>query len=281
MAPQNLFAEALYAGRSIPEVLTKYEQLLRHSGDLLDLAHASKIAEYNHQITNRKYLTSLQQNFNGIYSLISTKFPDVRFSIDGRRKSLVSTEKKIQKLLKEKMSLDLLRDLFAFRILIFGKNSSSLISTCYKIAEAVISYFISKGFVLCEADPLIGIGFDRELHPNILVPKSSGISANFQFGIKDYILNPKKNGYQSLHFVFRTDSGNCFEIQIRTFDMHLHAESGEANHKGYKLKTYPSTLSFDRKKINIPGYGLSPEGQLFDLIGLENGLEIVKRQKTF
>lgn len=281
MTPQISIAEALYTERSIPDVLKKYEALLRDTDNLFNIAHAAKIAEYYHQITNKKYLTSLRQTFNGIYSLIDKNFPDVRFCIDGRRKSVISTEKKIQKLLKEKKSLDLLRDLFAFRILIFGKNSSALISTCYSVAESVISYFVSKGFVLCEADAPIGTGFDPTTHPNIIVPKTSGISDNFKYGIKDYIITPKKNGYQSLHIVFRTNTGDCFEIQIRTFDMHLHAESGEANHRGYKLKTYPSTLSFDRNKIDIPGYGVSPEGQLFDFIGLEKGLEILKRQKTY
>ena len=70
----------------------------------------------------------MRKNFNEIYSLIDKNFKDVRFVIDGRLKSLLSFEKKIQKLMSEKRSLDLLRDQFAFRIVIFGENTQSLVS---------------------------------------------------------------------------------------------------------------------------------------------------------
>lgn len=281
MSPQISFSRALYAERSIPDVLSNYEKQLRATGSLEDLAHANKISEYRKMITNKKYLYTIRRNFNGIYALIDKSFSDIRFIIDGRRKSLVSTEKKIQKLLIEGRSLDLIRDLFAFRILIFGNNTEELIESCYAIALKVIEYNIENNLTLCEADVPSGTGFDPESHPNVLLPKKSGIPAKLQYGVKDYILNPKENGYQSLHLTFRASTGEFFEVQIRTFDMHLHAESGEANHKSYKDKKYPINLKFDRSKVEIPGYGVSPQGEIFDFIGLEKGLELLKRYKTF
>ncbi|MBM3261773.1 bifunctional (p)ppGpp synthetase/guanosine-3',5'-bis(diphosphate) 3'-pyrophosphohydrolase, partial [Candidatus Kaiserbacteria bacterium] len=54
--------------------------------------------------------------------------------------------------------------------------------------------------------------------------------------IKDYIANPKPNGYQSIHTTIYTGDGGALEIQLRTEAMHQEALYGIASHLSYKEK---------------------------------------------
>ncbi len=73
---------------------------------------------------------------------------------------------------------------------------------------------------------------ERECYAALALAHSLWTPVSDEFD--DYISRPKPNGYRSLHTVVADAQGRCFEIQIRTQEMHQFAEYGMAAHWRYK-----------------------------------------------
>lgn len=119
----------------------------------------------------------------------------IKANVLGRAKHFYSIFKKMS---EENKSIDTIYDIYGIRII------CDTVEECYEIQHMILDRWeIQK-------DKLTGE--DR---------------------IKDYIKNPKPNGYQSIHMNFKYEE-SVVEVQIRTKEMDNFAESGVAKHWKYK-----------------------------------------------
>lgn len=275
-----MLQDYLYSLKTVDEVLERYIEELKSKGSIDSTLHASALIAYKNIINDKQFLKEASDFFEKIYILLENEHPNLYFNISGRQKSLVSTERKILRYLNLGKSVDLIHDFFAFRIILFNSSSINVEEHCYKVMKQIIELAIKSGYTPCERLPLIDTA-DTETKNNFF--------SDFEYRhyIKDYICFPKKNGYQSIHLVLRDEKSRYFEIQTRTLDMHVHAESSpEANHHKYKENKYKiSPLSLDREKISIYNYSyINDENNnelIFDFAGIEDPITIFQKQKNF
>ncbi|PJF30919.1 MAG: (p)ppGpp synthetase [Candidatus Thermofonsia Clade 1 bacterium] len=87
----------------------------------------------------------------------------------------------------------------------------------------------------------------------------------------DYIAAPKNNFYQSLHTAIVDDQGKTIEVQIRTPEMHEHAEYGIAAHWRYKEgtahdKAFEERLRYLRRLIESAAEDVSADSDAQEFV---------------
>ena len=129
----------------------------------------------------------------------------IKYKLKTRTKTAFSIWKKMQ---KQKVGFDGVYDVFAIRFIIDCEDDRETEhALCWKVF----------GFVTEEYEP------DTTR-------------------LRDWISNPKPNGYESLHITVKNTSGACLEVQIRTKRMDEIAEKGLAAHWSYKGIKHEATL---------------------------------------
>lgn len=295
------FIPYLYSEHSVPEIIKSYATPLLISQNPLERHRATCLLNYLSTISDREFLLQLQELFNKLNIEIRRRYPQVPFSFSGRIKSLFSVIYKLEKLenaaIESGKSWEIenpfarIHDFFAFRLILEDVTPAELIVELYKIANFLIDYFVESGFELFQCDPLIGTGTISQNDPRIYVPKESFLKSIYVPYVKDYVVNPKKEGYQSLHIVFREPfSQRLFEVQIRTRSMELIADTVAA-HSQYKEQEYGKPLNIESEiefsKIHIRGFRViqymkEENGvmtiitKIHDQTGLKNPIDIMK-----
>lgn len=130
----------------------------------------------------------------------------LKYSIKGRPKSIYSIYNKIK---KKKVTFEEIYDLFALRIILDSKQENEK-TDAWRVYSVVTDFY--------RPNP------DR---------------------LRDWITNPRSNGYESLHTTVMSPTGKWVEIQIRSERMDEIAEKGMAAHWKYKDSKKKIESKFD------------------------------------
>lgn len=273
---------------SLTDSISIYRKELIATNTWYNLLYANKLKEYQMMIQPRN-LANLNKLFNQYINHINNWKKKQGYSfiikIIKRVKSYKKWNEKTrlfldyqneEELQSSKYALSRIRDGIGLRLIIDLVKTDTIdsIRLCYELMNETIRFFTEiKEFIPEWAEPKLFTGFDSKKYPDIIIPTDADncfVLKGYENNVKDYIKNPKANGYQSLHIVFRTESGQPFEIQIRTIEIDKRVEELCAPHDAYDKERYPEHLriSLDRENINIFGYSLSD-----DLVGLEKSVD--------
>ena len=156
---------------------------------------------------------------------------------------LKSTERDRQKLmtqfiepLKQKLSDEGIQ----YKLKVRTKTALSIYKKMQKQKvpfEGVFDVFAIRFIIDCEEDRAIEHALCWKVFSYVTEEYESDTKR-----LRDWISNPKPNGYESLHITVKNKEGSFLEVQIRTKRMDDMAESGLASHWSYKGIRHEATL---------------------------------------
>lgn len=151
-----------------------------------------------------------------------------------------------------KNPFDVIRDFFAFRIIIPDSGNGDMINECYQFLNTIIDYVTNEtSFEVVKPTKLATVEKLKVSSPLIHIPEKTGLAEENIPYVKDYILHPKSDGYQSLHIcLFDPYTSQFFELQVRTKSMDIISET-LARHDEYKEKKYGHKQKEVEEKVDF------------------------------
>ncbi|GAD06757.1 GTP pyrophosphokinase [Porphyromonas crevioricanis] len=152
----------------------------------------------------------------------------IKYEIKARVKSIFSIWKKMQ---KKGVSFEEIYDLFAVRIIFESSPEQSDKNRCWEIYSAITDIYKSR-------------------------PER----------LRDWVSEPKSNGYQALHLTVMGPDGEWVEVQIRSRRMDEIAEKGFAAHWKYKGDNVEEDSELDKWLRTIQEILVNPNPNAMDFL---------------
>ena len=272
--------------RTIYDAESIYRQMLLDTKNDYNVLYSNKLLEIRNMLKPQN-LALVKKDLEGLIRHLTVwkKQMGYNFPIyfERRKKSDTKCHTKIRLFLTkqyiygEDVTLDSIQDTLGIRIMPCFGNFDTLesIKVCYEILDEVINFFtFKKGYNPRKKGNMFDLTFDANKHPEVVVPQHQDIvdllKPTYSSYVKDYYVNPKSDGYQSLHIVF--DGYSPIEVQIRTFATNLRVDPLHDRYNSQKYGDIFDQIHLNREKVNIHGYGFI-NGKLQDKVGLEASID--------
>ena len=184
----------------------------------------------------------------GLYN-IKSELEDIYFryaepeqyrTITNKLKSTESDRQKLMTQFIEPLKQKLSDEGIKYKLKVRTKTALSIYKKMQKQKvpfEGVFDVFAIRFIIDCEEDRAVEHALCWKVFSYVTEEYESDTKR-----LRDWISNPKPNGYESLHITVKNKEGSSLEVQIRTKRMDDMAESGLASHWSYKGIRHEATL---------------------------------------
>lgn len=173
--------------------------------------------------------------------------PEQYRSITNKLKATEADRNRLMKQFIEPLKQKLSDDGISYKLKIRTKTAWSIYNKMQKQKvgfDGVYDVFAIRFIIDCEPD--------RELEHSLCWKVFGYVTEEYESDtdrLRDWISNPKPNGYESLHITVKNKDGAYLEVQIRTTRMDDTAENGLASHWSYKGISHEATLDTWLKSV--------------------------------